>query len=178
MIPKSPCLYLQLLTWVLVPRFQLPVGYCCPESAIIPSPHVQTQLNTSAQLSFLPQFFFPIKWAVVILMLLAESPRKNLESSLFCFWWQHLWGFFESFFSCHFNFLTLPYPATPDDWLQSLHTNPNCTPFPIPFLKGYLHQTYWWLPTSWYEVKHSCSLSKAHLLCLDPILSIQLNFPT
>lgn len=95
----------------------------------------------------------------VILILLAESSRKTWSSPLFWLWCQGLSRFFGvrgrrgSFLSlCYFNFPNLLYPTTPNDWLQSLHTNPNCIPLLVKFLKkNYSHRNYEWLPTSCYE---------------------------
>lgn len=98
----------------------------------------------------------------VILILLAESSRKTWSPPSSGSDAKVYGGFLESeaeegvFFSlCYFNFPNLPCPTTPNDWLQSLHNNPDCIPLPIQFLKNYSHQNYEWLPTSCYErVKH------------------------
>lgn len=126
----------------------------------------QSQLSSQfpmckQNLTLPPKFhFFPNSSSLsnepVILILLAESSRKTWSPPSSAPDAKVYEGFLSQrqkreFFLCYFNFPNLPYPTTPDDWLQSLHTNPDYILLLIQFLKNYSHQNYEWLPTSCYE---------------------------
>lgn len=133
MIPKSLCIaltfYISLFSqFPTAHRMLLPrVGDHCRS-------HVQMDFNSS-KISLLPQFFFLIKWTTVTLILLEKVleklrvlPLLPLGSLSIKFFWSHI-------FLCHRTLQIIPSlysPCTPYYWLQSQHTNPDHTPWPIP----------------------------------------------